>query len=202
MALDRLAPRTSGGVRRDRLALSGNASRYRSDVRVVFDALDGLAIRYFITGSVAASVHGVLRQSHDTDVVLDLDPASFGPLADVLSSSCAIADPIDFGTFAMASVIDRRSAEKVDLILRRPGPFEAAALERRQKVEVPGLGSVWVASVEDLVLAKLVWSEGTSELQLRDCAQLLRINASSIDRSYLERWAIRLGVTERLRQVG
>ncbi|MFV2061958.1 MAG: hypothetical protein ACC726_00415 [Chloroflexota bacterium] len=168
----------------------------------MFDALERLDIRYFITGSVAASVYGVLRQSHDTDIVLDLDVAGFGPLASELRSTCAVADPIDFGTFAMASAIDLDDAEKVDLILQRPGPFEASAMDRRQMVEVPGLGQVWVASIEDLVLAKLVWSEGTSELQLKDCAQLLRINAGAIDQTYLERWAARLDVTERLGEVG
>ena len=170
-------------------------------MRAVFDALDRLGIGYFVTGSVAASVHGVLRQSLDTDVVVDLEPAGFAVLAQALGPSVAIADPIDFGAFAMAAVIDQVTAEKVDLILMRPGPFETSALERRLRVEVPGLGPVWVASVEDLVLAKLVWSEGVSELQLRDCAQLLRVNAGTIDRSYLERWAARLHVTERLRTV-
>ncbi len=171
-------------------------------MRAVFDALARLDIRYFITGSVAASVYGVLRQSHDTDIVLDLEVGEFGPLASALRSTCAVADPIDYGAFAMASAIDLEDAEKVDLILPRPGSFETSAMDRRQMVEVPGLGRVWVASVEDLVLAKLVWSEGTSELQLKDCAQLLRINAGAIDQSYLERWAVRLGVTDRLREVG
>lgn len=170
-------------------------------MRTVFDALDRLGIRYFVSGSVAASVHGVMRQSQDTDVVVDLDPDGFGSLADALRRDWAIADPIDFGEFAMASVIDQETAEKVDLILRRPGPFEASAMERRREVDVPGLGRVWVASIEDLVLAKLVWSAGTSELQLRDCAQLLRVNAATIDRAYLERWAARRGVADLLRGV-
>jgi hypothetical protein len=39
-------------------------------MRAAIDALERLGVRYFVTGSVAASVHGVLRQSHDTDVVL------------------------------------------------------------------------------------------------------------------------------------
>ena len=55
--------------------------------------------------------------------------------------------------------------------------------------------------IEDLVLAKLSWSAGTSELQLRDCAQLLRVNADTLDRAYLERWAARLGLADRLAQV-
>jgi hypothetical protein len=101
----------------------------------------------------------------------------------------------------VASVIDRATAQKVDLILRRAGPFEKSAMSRRQRTDIPGLGDVWVATVEDLIIAKLDWSEGTSELQLRDCEQLLRRNAARIDRTYLERWASRLGLSERLRQV-
>jgi hypothetical protein len=169
-------------------------------MRVVFDALERLGID-FVTGSVAASVYGVLRQSQDTDVVVDLDRAGFGHLADSLRSGFAISVPIDFGESAMASIIDQETAEKVDLILRHPGPFEVSAMERLRELEVPGLGRIWVASVEDLIVAKLVWSAGTSELQLRDCAQLLRVNIGSIDRAYLERWAARLGVADRLRAV-
>jgi hypothetical protein len=99
------------------------------------------------------------------------------------------------------SVIDRTSARKVDFILRPARGLEASAMARRVRTNVPDLDEVWVASVEDLVLAKLVWSEGTSELQLRDCVDLLRLNRGQIDRTYLESWASRLGVLDRLKKV-
>jgi hypothetical protein len=169
-------------------------------MRAVFDALERLGISYFVTGSVAASVHGVLRQSHDTDVVL-VDAGRFTDLAAALRSLCLIADPIDFGAFTMASIIGRDTADKVDVIVAPSGAFEASAMERRQRVDVPGLGLVWVASREDLVLAKLVWSQGTSELQLRDCAQLMRLGAATLDRAYLAQWADRLGVRQLLADV-
>lgn len=170
-------------------------------MRDVLDAIERLGVAWFVTGSVAGSVYGVLRASQDVDVVLDMDAADFGPLADALGQSHAIAEPVDFGELAMASVIDRSTAQKVDLILRQAGPFEASAMARRQKADIPGLGEVWIASVEDLILAKLAWSEGTSELQLRDCEQLWRLNSDRIDRVYLELWASRLGLAERLGQV-
>jgi hypothetical protein len=161
-----------------------------------------LGLAWFVTGSVAASVHGVLRSSQDVDVVVDLDAADVTRLAATLGVTHAIAQPIAYGDFAMASVIDRRSAQKVDIILKRSSGFEASAFARRVRAAVPELGEVWVASVEDVILAKLAWSEGTSELQLRDCRELLRINAGLLDRAYLERWASELGLLERLRQVG
>lgn len=170
-------------------------------MRDVFETLDRLGIRYFVTGSVAASVHGVLRQTYDTDVVVDLAIAGFGPVAALLAPSYSIADPIDYGDFAMASIIDRTTADKVDLILQVPGAFEASAMSRRRRHDVPGLGPVWVASVEDIVIAKLRWSEGRSELQLRDCRQLLAIGGDAVDDAYLAGWARRLGLVELLRQV-
>ena len=74
-------------------------------------------------------------------------------------------------------------------------------MARRERHDVPGIGLVWVASVEDLILAKLRWSEGTSELQLRDCAQLLAIVATGIDQGYLDHWAHCLGLQSLLARV-
>jgi hypothetical protein len=59
---------------------------------------------------------------------------------------------------------------------------------------------VWVIAPEDLVLAKLEWSEGTAELQLRDVRSILRLN-DDLDRSYLERYAALLGIAERLEAI-
>jgi hypothetical protein len=51
-------------------------------MRDVLDAIDGLRVPWFVTGS-GASVYGVLRASQDVDVVLDA--AGFGALADASS---------------------------------------------------------------------------------------------------------------------
>lgn len=72
-------------------------------MRAVFEALEPLGIRSFVTGFVAASVHGVLRQSPDGDVVL-IDAERFTELAEALRGSCLLADPIAFGEFSMASI--------------------------------------------------------------------------------------------------
>lgn len=167
----------------------------------VLDALDALRIRYFITGSEAAAVYGVLRQSFDTDVVVDLPALRFDILERTFRARYVVNEPIGFGDFAMASVISIETAEKVDLIMRQPGPWATQAMNRRQEADHPRFGPVWVAAVEDLVLAKLMWSEGTSELQMRDCAALIRINGEQLDWPYTERWANALGVTALLEQV-
>ena len=93
----------------------------------------------------------------------------------------------------MASLIARSALGKADLILGRSDPWSRAALDRRERWEHPLYGPLWVTSLEDLLLAKLEWSQGTSELQLRDCRLLIELNPS-LDWVYTERWASSLGV--------
>jgi hypothetical protein len=170
-------------------------------MRSALDRIDGLGIRYFVTGSEAAACYGSLRQTFDMDVVIDLEPREFPRIATILAADHAIAEPVDFGDFWMASVVDSATVEKLDLIMRRRSPWSVSAMDRRALLVHPRHGPIWVASLEDLILAKLVWSEGTSELQLRDCGVLIRINGASIDWAYVDRWAPTLGVTTLLREV-
>ena len=169
-------------------------------MREVFDVLDDLAIDWFVTGSEAAACYGVLRQTFDTDVVIDMKPSEFERIAHALPGF-AIAQPIEFEDFAMASVVSKETAGKVDLILRRASPHARRIMDRRRPCEHREFGHIWVSSLEDLVVAKLEWSQGVSELQLRDCGQLLRLNGASVDWPYLERAAAERGVAALLEQV-
>ena len=58
-----------------------------------------------------------------------------------------------------------------------------------------------MVSLQDRILAKLEWSSGLSELQLRDCRNLVVANRDTLERPYLERWAKVLGVTDWLERV-
>ncbi len=170
-------------------------------MREVFEQLERLGVRYFITGSEAAAVYGSLRQSFDTDVVIDLKASRFDIIDQALGGAYVVNEPIDYGDFAMASLISIDTAAKVDLIMRVSSPWADEAMARRVSAEHPTFGAVWVAAIEDLILAKLMWSEGTSELQLRDCGTLIRINRNEIDWPYMQRWAAVLDVAELLERV-
>jgi hypothetical protein len=171
-------------------------------MRDVLERLDRLGLRWYITGSEAAACYGLLRTSFDTDIVLDLEPGRFARVAGAFEDDrFVVSDEIDYGDFSMASVIATGTMAKADLILRRPSPWTESTLRRRRQLGHPTLGLAWISSLEDLVLAKLVWSEGTSELQLRDCGILLRVNRGSIDDAYLDRWAAVLDVSGLLDRV-
>jgi hypothetical protein len=95
------------------------------------------------------------------------------------------------------NVIHLPSGGKVDLFVAPPGdPFTQSRLARRVRGSVLGIDA-WVASAEDVLLAKLRWRlESRSEVQWRDCAEIAASN--QLDRAYLATWAPVLGVTDDL----
>ena len=137
----------------------------------------------------------------DVDVVVDGSVDRLAALAGSLAGTFYYAEPARFGDRMLAALIALDGAGKVDLIVRDPDAWGESAMGRRQRWSHPVLGPIWISSLEDLVLAKLEWSDGTSELQLRDCAALLRVAAGSEDTAYLDRWADRLDLVPLLQQV-
>jgi hypothetical protein len=167
-------------------------------LHAVFRALESMGLRWYLTGSEALAADGAPRQTMDTDVIVEAAPAVLDRLGATLADGYLYAEPIHAGGRWMASLIDRSAMGKVDLIVRDPDGWGRAALGRRVAWRHPAWGPVWVSTLEDLVLAKLEWSEGTSELRLRDCASLLRMNRDRVDMAYLSRWAGVLGIADRL----
>jgi hypothetical protein len=177
-------------------------ARVEQDVAAdVIRRLERIGLDYVITGSEALPRYGEPRQTADIDIVLALDPAEFGRVERAFEDGYVVNPPIGEGSTQYASVVALTGLGKADLILGRHDVWSRSAMERRQAWDHPRLGRVWVLSLEDLILAKLEWSGGVSELQLRDCTNLVRTNTDSIDWTYLERFARVLGVTDLLDRV-
>ena len=59
---------------------------------------------------------------------------------------------------------------------------------------------IWLVSVEDLILSKLVWAKDSgSEMQMGDVRNLMK--GADIDSVYLARWAKVLSVDDQLSQL-
>jgi hypothetical protein len=160
----------------------------------VIRRLERLGIDYYVTGSEALPRYGEPRQTADIDIVLGLPASRFEPIRKAFEDDYVVNEPARFQDRILASVVAQSGLGKADFILDRNDAWARSAMARRQRWEHPRLGSVWVLTLEDLILAKLEWSGGVSELQLRDCANLVRLNASTIDWTYLEKYASVLGV--------
>lgn len=175
----------------------------RDAFRSVRDALEECGIPYMVTGSIASSVHGVPRATQDIDVIIEPTGEQLIALMGEFTEPTYDADRDDaFDAFrrrSMFSVIDRRGIWKIDFIFRKLRPFSKKEFDRRRRIEILDV-SVYAATAEDVLLAKLEWAKlGESERQIRDAAGIIEIQGESLDDAYLERWAAALDVEDQLR---
>jgi len=92
------------------------------------------------------------------------------------------------------NAIDPEGGWKVDLIVRKDRPYSRVEFDRRARVTLLGV-ELWIASLEDVLIAKLEWSRlGDSALQRRDVRQLLERTSDRLDRPYVERWVEELAL--------
>jgi len=162
-------------------------------LRDVVARLEGGAIPYMLTGSVAMSVYAEPRMTRDIDIVVQLAAHDAPRVVELFSPDYYVSDEAVrsaisarsfFNLFNLAKLI------KVDLIVHKDDAFQHHQFTRRQRHELGGC-SVWVIGKEDLILSKLVWAMSTeSAFQLRDVRKLL---ASGVDEAYLGQWSIKLG---------
>jgi hypothetical protein len=173
---------------------------------LVTEQLEALDVPYLLGGSMASSVHGIFRSTNDADILADLDEARALALAQALQDQFYVdAEAIRDAVRRKASfkVIHLQSMFKVDIFLPGRGAFDQAQLARRQAqlVRTDPDRRIFVASPEDTVLSKLIWYRQTgagSDRQWTDILGVLKVQAPTIDLSYLRRWATALSLTDLL----
>lgn len=172
---------------------------------VVAHAIEAAGGRYFVGGSLASSLQGEPRATNDIDIVVDLPLGRCRALVQALGADFevdeaqlrqAIADERTCNIFYLPLVT------KIDLFGLGTSPFDESEFARRREVVIRATGEkLWFKSPEDTVLRKLLWfREGgaVSTKQWRDVVQVLRVSGASMDRAYLDVWAVRLGLREPL----
>jgi len=168
-------------------------------------ALDRAGIGYMLTGSFASAHYGVLRSTQDIDFVIEATPAQLRAFIEALPSSEYYAD-LDTAWEAhkrqsMFNVIDLATGWKIDLIIRKSRAFSQEEFRRRQRATLHG-AAVFVATAEDVVIAKLEWAKlAQSRRQIEDAAAILRARWEALDHSYLEKWIGELGLEREWRDV-
>lgn len=160
--------------------------------------LDAAAVPCMLAGSFASTFHGIPSITQDIDVVVRLDSDGVSrllaalPPDDYYVSDEAARDAVRRRT--QFNVIDRATGWKAGLIVQKARPFSDLEMQRRLRVTLLGI-SLFVASAEDTVIAKLEWArESRSERQLGDVREILSVRGASLDRLYIEAWAGALGV--------
>lgn len=174
----------------------------------VIAALEQVGATYVIGGSLASTIHGVVRTTLDTDIVADLRLQQAQPFAELLAD----AFYLDLDTIRHAiqqrssfNVIHLATMFKVDIFVSKGRPFDRQQLDRRQRwIADPDSGrTIYVATPEDTVLTKLAWYRLGGEIsdrQWRDILGVLAVQGDRLDLVYLRQWADALDVSDLLQR--
>lgn len=172
----------------------------------VAETLERLEVPHFVAGSFASNAYGFYRATADADLVADLKLRHVTPFAQTLADEFylnedAILDAVK--RRASFNVIHFDTAQKVDVFLlkREPHPLSEMERRRRQRLAPSAPETVWMASVEDTILAKLDWFRlggGVSDRQWGDVTGVLKVQAERLDLAYLREMAGELKVSDLL----
>jgi hypothetical protein len=173
-------------------------------LRRLIAALGKARIPYMLSGSFASAYYGTSRSTQDIDFVIEATPDQLQAFIQDLPSADYYADlnaALDaYHQQSLFNLIDISTGWKIDLILRKDRPFSREEFSRRLLVKIEDL-SLFVASPEDMIIAKLEWSKlGESPRQIEDVAGILRMRGDLLDRFYVEKWVQELRLEPQWKQ--
>ena len=168
--------------------------------------LEEQSVRYVLVGSFASSIHGMYRSTADLDIVADIKTEQVSALFEALRGDFYVDEHVirnavlQRGSF---NAIHFDSVFKVDIFISKADGFGMAELDRRQlrKISPDRDDTVFVATPEDTILAKLRWyrvGQETSSNQWNDVIGILGTCLNTLDFQYLRAWAEELGVNDLL----
>ena len=175
----------------------------------VIEVLQRFGIAYHLGGSYASAIHGIPRQTHDVDLVVDLGPAHIPEIVRALLGEFYVDEK------AVARAVSDRSSVnlvhlatgvKVDLFVKGSTAFDHSEFTRRIVVRLGDESpqDVFVKSAEDTVLRKLLWFRlggEVSDRQWQDVRGIVGVQGDRLDVEYLTRSADQLRVRDLLDRV-
>lgn len=169
-------------------------------LRTVAEILDDSGVPYMLTGSMASAYYAVPRATQDVDVVIGADEQGLERIVrDLLGRDWYVdAEAAHEARRARGqfNAIEPAQGWKVDFIVRKDRAYSRVEFQRRQRASLLEV-QVSIASLEDVLIAKLEWSRlGDSALQRRDVVQLLERTWDRLDRPYVEKWVRELDLQD------
>jgi hypothetical protein len=170
-------------------------------LRFFIEPLEGLALPYAVTGSVAASFYGEPRSTYDVDIVLLLrhdqieDYCRVYPESEFYSPPTeTLATEVSRSLRGSFNLIHHGSGYKADVYLAGRDSLHSWALANRRRVTLNG-GEIWLAPPEYVILRKLeFFRESGQEKHARDVRFVVK--QTPLDRDFLRSHIERLGLAE------
>ena len=176
--------------------------------QTVAQVFESLEIRYLIGGSLASSLHGIPRATHDVDLVAEVTNRHVSSLVKAFQPTFYV----DAGMIREAiryqrsfNLIHLETMFKIDVFILKPDAISQEEMSRRQPYQLSDdpEETLFLTSAEDIVIHKLVWYQlggNVSERQWTDVLGVLQVRHHDLDNAYLERVAEQRGVLPLLQQ--
>jgi len=174
----------------------------------VIEVLEDLDIPYLIGGSLASTVHGLVRTTLNSDLVAEMQLEHVQPFIKRLrdqfyTDEGMIRDAIE--RHSNFNLIHLESMYKVDVFIPRGRAFDKSQFQRaeQQKLFDDSEQRAYFAGAEDIILAKLEWyrlGDEASERQWSDVQGVIKVQGDRLDLDYLRKWAAELGVVDLLQR--
>ena len=158
-------------------------------LRIITQTLESQHIPYMLSGSLALTLYAIPRATRDIDIIVELQDKHVNEFTEAIRGQFYFHEPTikeEIKRHGMFNIIHLESSYKVDFIIRSNEPFEILKFRRRQQIDYSGL-KIWVITLEDLLISKLIWIQQIeSELQKRDIVSLLE--NPDADLTYVKKW--------------
>ncbi|MCC5946578.1 MAG: nucleotidyl transferase AbiEii/AbiGii toxin family protein [Bernardetiaceae bacterium] len=152
-------------------------------------------IAYMLSGSLAMGFYTIQRTTRDLDIVIDLQEKHLSVFFEAFSKGYYCPKDsikIEIARKGMFNLIDFQTGVKIDFMVKKNSPYRNTEFQRRRREELEGF-ALWVVSLEDLILSKIIWiQELKSERQIEDINNLLR--NPDVDKHYLNFWIKDMGL--------
>ena len=170
--------------------------------------LDRLGIRYLIGGSLASSLHGVPRATHDVDIVADINENHIPEFVKALESEFYIdAEMIREAVRiqSMFNIIHQETMFKIDIFILKSDAVSHEEMKRREEYQLTEdrKDTFYIATAEDTIIQKLFWYQlggCVSDRQWSDVIGMLKVQQNRLDQHYLKKIAKLKGVEDLLKQ--
>lgn len=192
-------------VLKGRITKISDAPDLLAVIKSAVDTFEQLGVAYYIGGSVASSIYGMVQAAQDVDVIVNLQLEHIHPLlaqlqADYYIDEEAVRDAIQHRTWF--STIHLESMLKMDMFLPKNRPFDQLVLRRAQRHLLgEDCQPFYIASPEDIILTQLVWHRRGGKVaddKWNEILGVLKVQGTALDMNYLQRWAAVLDVTDLL----
>jgi hypothetical protein len=173
-------------------------------VYAVIDYLNAHEVPYMFVGSLATNVYCVPRSTEDGDVVVQSSVAQLAHQISRSNSKVQFDPQLSFESVtATRKVVLRTKGHGFEIELFQLSDDEHDQSRFARRVQVKTMDrNVWIASVEDMIVTKLRWSQQAGrEKDISDTRNLIGVQRESIDWPYVESWCDRHGTRESLERL-